>query len=66
MEVTITLIICLSVVFIITLGIVSCTLRDKNFKVRFDDRNKRLSRIFKSSVMNLSHTERLSRKMMPI
>lgn len=47
MEVTITLIICLSVVFIITLGIVSCTLRDKNFKVRFDDRNKRLSRIIK-------------------
>lgn len=45
MEVTITLIICLSVVFIITLGIVSCTLRDKNFKVRFDERNKRLSRI---------------------
>ena len=45
MEVTITLIICLSVVFIITLGIVSCTLRDENFKVRFDDRNKRLSRI---------------------
>lgn len=45
MEVTITLIICLSVVFIITLGIISCTLRDKNFKVRFDDRNKRLSRI---------------------
>lgn len=45
MNVTITLIICLSVVFIFTLGIVSCTLRDKNFKVRFDDRNKRLSRI---------------------
>lgn len=45
MEVTITLIICLSVVFIITLGIISCTLRDKNFKVRFDDRNKRLSLI---------------------
>lgn len=45
MEVTITLIICLSVVFIITLGIISCTLRDENFKVRFDDRNKRLSRI---------------------
>lgn len=45
METTITLIICLSVVFVITLGIVSCTLRDKNFKVRFDDRNKRLSRI---------------------
>lgn len=45
MYVTITLIICLSVVFVITLGIVSCTLRDKNFKVRFDDRNKRLSRI---------------------
>lgn len=45
MEVTITLIICLSVVFIITLGIVSCTLRDKNFKARFDDKNKRLSRI---------------------
>lgn len=45
MEVTITLIICLSVVFIITLGIISCTLRDKNFKVRFDDKNKRLSRI---------------------
>lgn len=45
MYVTITLIISLSVVFVITLGIVSCTLRDKNFKVRFDDRNKRLSRI---------------------
>lgn len=45
MEVTITLIICLSVVFVITLGIVSCTLRDENFKVRFDDRNRRLSRI---------------------
>ena len=45
MEVTITLIICLSVVFIITLGIVSCTLRDKNFKARFDDKNRRLSRI---------------------
>ena len=45
MYVTITLIICLSVVFIITLGIVSCTLRDKNFKVRFDDRNKRMMRI---------------------
>lgn len=45
MEVTITLIICLSVVFVITLGIVSYTLRDENFKVRFDDRNKRLSRI---------------------
>lgn len=45
MEVTITLIICLSVVFVITLGIVSSMLRDKNFKVRFDDRNKRLSRI---------------------
>lgn len=45
MNVTITLIICLSVVFVITLGIVSCTLRDKNFKVRFDERNKRLSRI---------------------
>jgi hypothetical protein len=40
-----TLIICLSVVFVITLGIVSCTLRDKNFKVRFDDRNKRMMRI---------------------
>lgn len=45
MDVTITLIICLSLVFVITLGIVSCTLRDENFKVRFDDRNKRLSRI---------------------
>lgn len=45
MNVTITLIICLSVVFVITLGIVSCTLRDENFKVRFDDRNKRLMRI---------------------
>lgn len=45
MDVTITLIICLSVVFVITLGIVSCTLRDQNFKVRFDDRNKRLMRI---------------------
>ena len=45
MEVTITLTICLSLVFVITLGIVSCTLRDKNFIVRFDDRNKRLSRI---------------------
>lgn len=45
MYVTITLIISLSVVFVITLGIVSCTLRDKNFKVRFDDRNKRMMRI---------------------
>ena len=45
MEVTITLIICLSVVFVITLGIVSCTLGDKNFKARFDDKNRRLSRI---------------------
>lgn len=45
MEVTITLTICLSLVFVITLGIVSSTLRDKNFKVRFDDRNKRLMRI---------------------
>ncbi len=45
MYVTITLIICLSVVFVITLGIVSCTLRDENFKVRFDDRNKRMMRI---------------------
>lgn len=45
MDVTITLIICLSVVFVMTLGIVSSSLRDKNFKVRFDDRNKRLSRI---------------------
>ena len=45
MEVTITLIICLSVVFVITLGIVSSTLRDKNFKARFDDKNRRLSRI---------------------
>lgn len=45
MEVKMALIICLSVVFVITLGIVSCTLRDKNFKVRFDDRNKRMMRI---------------------
>lgn len=45
MYVTITLIICLSLVFIITLGIVSCTLRDENFKARFDDKNRRLSRI---------------------
>lgn len=45
MEVKMALIISLSVVFIFTLGIVSCTLRDKNFKVRFDDKNKRLSRI---------------------
>ena len=45
MYVTITLIICLSVVFVITLGIVSYTLRDENFKVRFDDRNKRMMRI---------------------
>lgn len=47
MEVTITLTICLSVVFIITLGIVSCTLRDKNFKARFDKSNERLKRIIK-------------------
>lgn len=45
MNVTITLIICLSVVYVITLGIVSYTLRDENFKVRFDDRNKRMMRI---------------------
>ena len=47
MEVTITLIICLSVVFIISLGIVSCTLRDKNFNARFDNSNERLKRIIK-------------------
>ena len=47
MEVTITLTICLSVVFVITLGIVSCTLRDKNFKARFDKSNERLKRIIK-------------------
>ena len=47
MEVTITLIICLSVVFVITLGIVSSTLRDKNFKARFDKSNERLKRIIK-------------------
>lgn len=47
MEVTITLTICLSVVFIFTLGIVSCTLRDKNFKARFDKSNERLKRIIK-------------------
>ena len=45
MDVTITLIICLSLVFVITLGIVSSTLRDKNFKVRFDKSNERLMRI---------------------
>lgn len=45
MNVSITLIICLSMVFVITLGIVSFTLRDENFKVRFDDRNKRMMRI---------------------
>ena len=47
MEVIITLTICLSVVFVITLGIVSCTLRDKNFKARFDKSNERLKRIIK-------------------
>lgn len=47
MYVTITLIICLSVVFVITLGIISCTLRDKNFKARFDKSNERLKRIIK-------------------
>lgn len=47
MYVTITLIICLSVVFVITLGIVSYTLRDENFKARFDDKNRRLSRIIR-------------------
>lgn len=47
MEVTITLTICLSLVFVITLGIVSCTLRDKNFKTRFDKSNERLKRIIK-------------------
>lgn len=45
MNVSITLIICLSMVFVITLGIVSSTLRDENFKARFDDKNRRLSRI---------------------
>lgn len=45
MDVTITLIICLSLVFVITLGIVSSTLRDENFKVRFDKSNERLMRI---------------------
>lgn len=47
MEVKIALIICLSVVFIFTLGIVSCTLRDKNFKARFDKSNEHLKRIVK-------------------
>lgn len=47
MYVTITLIICLSVVFVITLGIVSCTLRDENFKTHFDKSNERLKRIIK-------------------
>lgn len=47
MYVSITLIICLSVVFVITLGIVSYTLRDKNFKARFDKSNERLKRIIK-------------------
>lgn len=45
MEVTITLTICLSLVFVLTLGIVSSTLTDKNFKARFDKRNERLGRI---------------------
>lgn len=45
MEVTITLTICLSLVFVITLGIISSTLKDKNFKARFDKRNERLGRI---------------------
>lgn len=47
MEVTITLIISLSLVFITTLGIVSFTLRDENFKARFDKSNERLKRIIK-------------------
>lgn len=47
MDVTITLIICLSVVFVITLGIVSNTLRDENFKTHFDKSNERLKRIIK-------------------
>lgn len=47
MEVTITLTICLSMVFVITLGIASFTLRDKNFKARFDKSNERLKRIIK-------------------
>lgn len=47
MYVTITLIICLSVVFVITLGIVSNTLRDENFKTHFDKSNERLKRIIK-------------------
>lgn len=47
METTITLIICLSTVFVITLGIVSCTLRDENFKARFDKSNERLKRIIR-------------------
>lgn len=47
MEVTITLTICLSLVFVITLGIVSNTLRDENFKARFDKSNERLKRIIK-------------------
>lgn len=34
-------------VFIITLGIISYTLRDENFKARFDKSNERLKRIIK-------------------
>lgn len=47
MYVSITLIICLSVVFVITLGIVSCTLRDKNFKARsiFNSSDEQLANI---------------------
>nr|WP_297658451.1 hypothetical protein [uncultured Prevotella sp.] len=45
MEETITLTICLSMVFVISLGIISCTLRDKNFKARFDKKNERLKEI---------------------
>lgn len=66
MEVTITLIICLSVVFIITLGIISCTLRDENFKARFDKSNERLKRIIKEQHDELISYREAIKKMMPI
>lgn len=62
MEVTITLTICLSVVFIFTLAFVSCTLRDPNFKVRFDKKNERLMEIIQDQRKELISYRDLSKK----
>ena len=66
MEETITLTICLSMVFVISLGIISCTLRDKNFKARFDKKNERLKEIISNQHAELISYREAIKKMMNI